>query len=410
MKRRYVQDECPKRPIKAVIFGNGAFSRGIWGRIFKEINKNEPVNCVMVRDNPAGETEYADNRYMLVLKGENGDKHGEIDFVEAVVDGYADFDSLSSLADRSEISTLLWTPEENTWTLKNGKLKNEKHNPLAQITMLLFRRFCLEMHGFTVVSAFNEDYNGDRLKEDIMKYASLRELGMDFINWLNFENRFVNTLVQNLPQGTKRDEMLYVYAENYMLFVADSNAGIIDSCVKHVDDIGEYYTMKRHIYGGALASSCAYALLHGVETLSGFMIRQKLAKHMSVAVFEEIIPSVHVNFETVQAYTMEMFDRFSSSANVVQWKKEAHNLAGKVADSIVPIIFEYMRINEKSPKHLVFALFCTIEYYRSFDTDDDFTELFDNRSTEEILKDKRIWNRDLSEFIAEISAYEEKMK
>lgn len=409
MKRRYVQDECPKRPVKAVIFGDNAFSRGVWGRIFKEINKNEPVNCVMVRDNPAGDTERADNRYVLVLKGENGDKHGEIDFVEAVVDGYTDFDSFSSLADEKEITTLLWSPEENSWTLKNGKLKNEKHNPLAQITMLLFRRFCLEMRGFTVVSAFDEDYNGDRLKEDIIKYASLRGLGMDFINWLNFENRFVNTVVQNLPQGTKREEMLYVYAENYMLFVADSDAGIIDSCVKHVEDIGEYYTMKRHIYGGALASSCAYALLHGVETLSGFMVRQKLAKHMSVAVFEEIIPSVHVNFETVQAYTMEMFDRFSSSANVVSWKKEAQNLAGKVAESIVPIISEYMRINEKSPKHLVFAIFCTIEYYRSFDVNDNFAELFD-KDTAEILKDKRIWGSDLSFLLPEITAYEEKMQ
>ena len=410
MKRRYVQDDCPKRPVKAVIFGDGAFSRGVWGRVFKEINKTEPVNCVMVRDNPAGETERADNRYILVIKGENGDKHSEIDFVEAVVDGYADFDALSSLADNKDITTLLWSPEENTWTLKNGKLKNEKHNPLAQITMLLFRRFCLEMSGFTVVSAFNEDFNGDRLKEDIVKYASLRGLGMDFVNWLNFENRFVNTLVQSLPQGTVRENMLYVYAENYMLFVTDTNAGIIDPCVKHVEDIGEYYTMKRHIYNGAIAASCAYALLHGVETLSGFMIRQKLAKHMSVAVFEEIIPSVHVNFETVQAYTMEMFDRFSSSANTVRWKNEAYNLAGTVADSLVSVIFEYIRINEKTPKHLVFALFCTIEYYRSFDVDDEYAELFNNRSTEEILKDTRIWGSDLSVLLPEVAAYEEKMK
>ncbi len=413
MKRRYIQDDCPKRPIKAVIFGDGARSRAIWGRILKEINRNGSVNAVMVRDNPAGENERADNRYRIVIKTENGEKKADIDCIKYNIDGYSDFDALSSLADNGETDTVLWSPAENSWTLKNGKLKNEQYNPLAQFTMLLFRRFCLEMHGFTVISATEEEFNGDRLKQDIIGYASLRGLGMDFINWLNFENRFVNTVVQNLPQGTKRDEQgLCVYAEGYMLFVCDRKTEFAASCknVQVTDSIEEYYALKKYVYDGALAVSCAYAVLHGVETLSGFMARQKLAKHTSVSVFEEIIPSLHVNFERVQIYAMETFDRFSNASCVLKWSSISENLAEKFAQSVVPIILEYIKINEKTPKHLVFALFCTVEYYRSVAGGDDYSHLFGDRSTEEILSDKRIWGEDLSFLTEEITSYEERMQ
>lgn len=413
MKRRYIQDDCPKRPIKAVIFGDGARSRAIWGRLLKEINKTDSVNAVMVRDNPAEENERADNRYRLVIKTENGEKKADIDCIKYNIDGYADFDKLSSLADNSETDTVLWSPNENSWTLKNGKLKNEQYNPLAQFTMLLFRRFCLEMHGFTVISATEEEFNGKKLKDDVIGYANLRGLGMDFINWLNFENRFVNTVVQNLPQGTKRDEQgLNVYAEGYMLFVCDRNTDFTSNCksVKVTDSIEEYYALKKYVYDGALTASCAYAILHGVDTISGFMTRQKLAKHMSVSVFEEIIPSLHVNFERVQIYAMETFDRFSNASCVLKWSSISKNLAEKFAECVVPIISEYVKINEKTPKHLVFALFCTVEFYRSVADSDNYTDLFADRSTEEILRDKRIWGTDLSFLTNEILSYEEKIQ
>ncbi len=412
MKRKNLQDESNKTPLKAVIFGDNVFSRSVCGRILYELNQTQSFNCTMVRDNPAGENERINKNYRIILKGAKGETECDINFVNDVIDGYADFDSLSSLADNKDISTVMWAPKENTWLLNNGKIKNEMHNPLAQLTMLLFRRFCLEMHGFTIIPMTDEDCNGDLLKKYVIEYSNVRELGMDFINWLNFENIFVNTVVQNIPQGENMtDRGFAVYAEKYLLFVMDRSDGFISESKNVVvqREIGEYYMLRKHIYNGAIASSCGYAMLHDIETVSSFMAKQKIAKHMTVSIFEEIVPTLHCNFEAVQVYSMDMLNRFSNNSCVVFWKDLAYNLAETFAKSIVPIIIEYVRINERNPKHLVFSLFCTIEFYRYFSPEDEYSKYFDDKTTEAILKDVRIWGEDLSFLLPEISAYEEKM-
>ena len=402
MKRKACE-EIKNRPIKVLQFGSGCLARGVWCRLLQEM---DDVNSVIVCDSPQNKSR--SNDFYLGLVSVSGETEQYINHVNSIINPYIEPDAISAFADNKEITTVLWAAENEEWILPNGKMKNDKTHCLAQITMFLFGRFCLEMHGVTVIPSTPFDFNGDRLKKQIIEYSSLRGIGMDFINWLNFEVVFINTSVECISQGVGEQNGKEKYiCEKYLKIVTDKNDGFISQSgyVSVEEDISVYYKLKRFVFEGALVSSCAYALLHDVETVSGFMMREKLAKHMTVSVFEEILPSLHLDFERAQVYAMEMLSRFENSYLALKWSDIAQKLIERFANVTVPVIIEYIRVHERVPKHLTFALFCTIQYYRVSDEENGIKEA----QLLEILKNDKLWGCDLSFLCEEIKKYEDKM-
>ncbi len=409
MKRKSLPDAFIERPLRIIQFGNGSFARGVLDRILQDANENgADANCVIVRDKPAERNLPQHNRYALVLKDIKRETTKDINCISSVIDPYDDYNTFSSLADNDQIKTIFWAPEEESWLLANGKIANDKSHPLYMLTMLLFRRFCLEMRGFTIIAATNGDFNGNRLKQEIIEFATMRQLGMDFINWLGFENTFINTYIQCRTQALSQEKTYSAMAEKYLLCVLSKADAILSkSSLVTVDgDIKSYYTINSFVYNGALAVSCAYALLHDIKTVDAFMNREKLVKHMTVSVFEEIIPALDVNFETLQVFTLDMLKRFENNFFPILWKDYAKGLGEKFTKYVVPIIRHYVNNERPTPKHLVFALFCTIQYYRAFEPDDDFCKKL--KESENVLADKALWGCSLTALSADIAAYEKR--
>ncbi len=409
MRKKVTVDEFVERSVRAVVFGDNRYSRSVWGRLLQGLNDNEltEANCVIVRDKQADKKARQFNRYALSFKRGAKESLMDINCVSMVIDPYSDYNSFSDLADNNGLTTILWAPEEKSWLMPDKKLKNDKNTPLAMLTMLLFRRFCQEKKGFDIISAMNEENNGEMLKNEIIGYASVRGLGMDFVNWLTMENRFINTFIETRVGAEVIDPVLCIDSEIYFLCVMDKRDRLISlsESVNINEELSAYYLLRRHIYEGALCSACAYALLHDVNTLDAFMLKEKLVRHMTVSVFEEIIPALDVNFETVQAYTVEMLQRFEDSSVTLFWRDYAEGLGTKLNESIIPLISRFKEIHERLPKHLVFSLFCTLKLYDVIDINDDFSkklkEARDHYST--------LWCEDITYLKEELQALEKKM-
>ena len=253
----------------------------------------------------------------------------------------------------------------------------------------------------------NEENNGEILKNEIIGYASVRGLGMDFVNWLTMENRFISTFVETRVGAETIDSALAIDSDIYFLCILDKRDRLLSllESVTVNQELSTYYLLRRHVYEGALCSACAYALLHDVDTLDAFMMKEKLVRHMTVSVFEEIIPTLDVNFETVQAYTVEMLQRFEDDSVTLAWRDYAENLGNKLNESIIPLISKFAEIHERLPKHLVFSLFCTLKLYDVIDINDDFSkklkEARDHYST--------LWCEDITYLKGDLEALEKKM-
>ncbi len=57
------------------------------------------------------------------------------------------------------------------------------------------------------------DYNGDALRELVLRYAQEWALGAEFIQWLDKANAFCSTLVDRIVTGYPRDEVAKLEAE-----------------------------------------------------------------------------------------------------------------------------------------------------------------------------------------------------
>ena len=412
MKKRSTVDEIPFRTEKAIIFGDNSFARSVPAKLIKRGNEKNifNFNAIMISDSPQATKEHRYNKYSLIYLRNGKEYVEEIDCISRIIDGYNEFDSVSALADSEDISTLIWTPVCKNWYLPDGKMTSDKHHLLYQLTMLLFRRFCLEEKGYEIISFTNEANNGEKLKSEIIEYSSLRGLGLDFINWLLMENKFISAFAECRTGVPVTSASLEIPNENYLLCLFDRRDQLLSKSkyVQCYDRLEEYYYLRKFVFEGALACTCGYALLHEVEALSDLFKKQKLVKHMTVSVFEEILPAIDVSFEIAQAYTVEMMERFSDPYIPLLWQEYSVNLGDKFRQYILPVIRSYYKIHEKLPRHLIFALFCTVETYKLYNIEDSFGKAL--KESSDILSDKSLWGEDLSYLREEYYYFENKLK
>lgn len=405
MKRKNTADADIARPVKLLLFGDSPRARALFPRLVQEADNRDElfVNLAMIRENPRETSESP--HYAVIVHEQKGDRKLPINCVSAIVDPFEENDPLETFAESAELTHLIFMPRSVTWRLSDGKMKNEKHHPLAQLTFFLFRRFCMEKRGFTCYYPVMLEENGKALKEEIAEYAALRGLDMDFINWLFLENTFVNCY---LDCFTPEDE---IACEGFSQFVLDRPDGLFagTGTVKTESDLAAWFFLEKRLKRAALCTSAAYALLHNVETVHDFMTRQKLARHMTVAVYEELIPSLLMNFETVQVYAMDMLNRFVNPSLRVFWKNYIENAVESYKETILPSLLLFTHRHERTPKHLVFSLFCILQLYRLDAVSDRYTDRLKSLTTAEILADSSLWGEDLSFLTEEITAYEARL-
>ena len=406
MKRKNTAEAGAARPVKLLLFGDSPRARALFPRLVQEAdNKDELfLNLAIIRENPAETPD--PSHYTVTVHEQKGDRLLPINCVSAVVDPFAENDPLEIYAESAELTHLIFMPRSVSWRLPDGKMKNEKHHPLAQLTFFLFRRFCMEKRGFTCYYPVMMEENGKALKEEIAEYAALRGLDMDFINWLFLENTFVNCF---LDCFTPENE---IACEGFCQFVLEQPDGLFSgtAAAKTESDLQTCFFLEKRLKRAALCTSTAYALLHNVETVHDFMTRQKLAKHMTVAIYEELIPSLLLNFETVQVYAMDMINRFVNPSLRVFWKNYAENAVETYKETILPSLLLFNHRHERTPKHLVFSLFCILQLYRLEAVSDRYSGRLKAMTTAQILADTSLWGEDLSFLTEEITAYEARLE
>lgn len=417
MRNKNSADPAGNRPVRLLQFGDNAFSRAFFGRLLQKANESGQAcaNSVIIRDEKAAKGQKQYNVYTVHAADKSEREDIRVDSVTRVLDPFTEYEQLLSLSDDANISVILWAPSTPI-TFSGEKMKKTPQNAAAQLTMLLFRRFCLERHGFIIVPTADTDNNGEELKNCIIRYSEHWKLGIDFINWLNLENTFCNTAAESLADSSSAGSgSLEIFTEKYLRLVISAKKDIRTQLpfrdqVLWTDDIQPYRTMKKRVYAAALTVSAAYAVLHDVETAADFTSRPRLVKHMTVSVFEEIVPTVDMNFEEIEIYALDTIRRLSNPYIKILWKDLLPGIAGKFTENVLPAFEEYQRQYQQLPKHLIFSLFCILQVYRIYDIRDSFSAVLSQEETPQILTHKELWGQDLSYLTEEIERYEARLQ
>lgn len=435
-------------PIKVIQYGEGNFLRAFVDYVIDKLNKKADFNAgvVVVQPLATGMIDMLneqDGLYNLFMKGvrksEEIQKKETISCIQKGLNPYEDYEEYLKLGEEESLEFVISnTTEAGIAFDEKDTLEGAPHNSFpAKLTALLYRRFqffeSASEKGLTIIPCELINFNADTLKEIILKYADLWNLGKDFVNWINQHNSFHNTLVDRIVPGypagdieTYEKELelkdkLIVSAEVFLLWVIEGDEKLkdkipfdkIDENIRVVRDMQPYRTRKVRILNGAHTSMVPFSIMYGNETVKETLDDEFTGEFVKETIFQEIIPTLSLPEEELVSFANEVLDRFRNPFIKHQLASIALNSISKFKVRVLPSLLTYYQEQNKLPIHLTFALACLIRFYgkqwkgKDLPVNDDDNIVVELKGiwqtddykeiSEKVLGKKEFWEKDLNE-------------
>ena len=418
----------PQRPVKVLQFGEGGFLRGFVDWMLQKLNEQNLWNgsVTVVQPIEKGLCDLLDAQnglYTHIIRGAEGVETSFVDVIDSTVQPYKDFAAYLKLAENPELRFIVSnTTEAGIAFDANDKITDTPPKSFpAKLTLFLKKRFELGLGGFIFLPCELIDRNGDNLKKTVLQYAELWNLGDGFVNWINTENVFCNTLVDRINTGFPKDEKIELeYADNlintsefFHLWVIETDydleaelpftkAGL--NVIVTKDALERYRTRKVRILNGAHTSMVCYALLEGIETVKDCMDDENMHAFLKSCLFDSIIPTLDLPKEELSDYAESVLTRFANPYIKHYLSSIVLNSVSKFKVRVLPSLLEYKNRFGNHPENLVFGFSKLIEFYKEGTPNDgaDIMEFMKNKSLKEILANTEFWGTDLSNLEEEI--------
>lgn len=418
---------------KIIQFGTGNFLRAFADYFIDKLNKDNLFDGKVVIVSPTNsktveKINSQQGKYNLYIRGISDNKEIcnriKIDSISRAINPYIDFDSYISLAQNSDFRYIISnTTEAGIIFSQDDKFNDRPAKSFpAKLTQLLFERYKLNLEGFIIFACELIDNNADVLKECVLKYAYLWQLGDDFTKWICNNNNFCNTLVDRIVTGYPKDEAQSLCeeigfddkfldtVESYHLWAIEGDfenelplkkAGLN---VIWTDDIKPYKKMKVRILNGSHTSLVFASLLCGISTVKQSLDDDDLHKFLNLCMFDYILPTLG-DTEENRAFANAVFERFANPYIKHMWKSISLNSVSKFNARVLPTIIDYINKNNAVPKPLAFSLACLIEYYKNNEVNDseNAVNYIRENNIENILLNTDIRDYDLSMLVETVN-------
>jgi len=413
---------------RIIQFGEGGFLRGFVDWMLQIVNEETDYegSVVVVQPIEKGMCDMltAQNcEYTHIIRGVEGVLEKKINVISRCVKPYEDWNAYLALAENPDFRFVVSN------TTESGIVYKEDDKPTdmppasfpAKVTLLLKRRYDLKLGGFVFLPCELIDKNGKNLRECVVKCAKNWGFEEDFIAWVENENVFCNTLVDRINTGYPKDEnidsddKMLNTSEYFHLWVVEGYDKLFDEIpfdkanlnVIVTNELEKYRTRKVRILNGAHTSMIPYAMLSGLETVKDCLEDEKMSAYLRRCVFDEIMPTLDLPKEELEAYASSVMERFANPYIKHYCSSIALNSVSKFKVRVLPSLEEYIVRFGKMPENLIFSFAQLINFYRTDMTNDaaDVTEFMKTASVEEILANTTLWDKDLSYLAEEVKKY-----
>jgi len=388
-------------PERIIQFGEGNFLRAFVDWQIDLLNEHTDLNAGVVIVRPIQSAfppslSTQDGLYTTIIRGlnEQGETVSESRLIRSVnreIDVYSQYDALLKLAHNPDMRFVF----SNTTEAGIGYHAGDKFDDApavsypAKLTRLLFERFShfngATDKGWIIIPCELIDYNGDALRELVLRYAQEWALPAAFIQWLNEANHFCSTLVDRIVTGYPRDEAAALEAElgyhdafldtaeHFYLFVIQGPAFLARELrldkyplnVLIVDDIKPYKERKVAILNGAHTALVPVAFLAGLDTVGEAMNDADICAFVEKAIYQEIIPVLDLPRDELESFASAVTGRFRNPYIRHQLLSIALNGMTKYRTRILPQLLAGQKVRGQLPSRLTFALAALIAFYRA---------------------------------------------
>ncbi|MDA5472770.1 tagaturonate reductase [Yersinia kristensenii] len=387
-------------PDKIIQFGEGNFLRAFVDWQIDLLNEHTDLNAGIVVIRPIDSDfppslSTQDGLYTAVIRGlnEQGEAVRESRLIRSVnreINIYRQFDEYLALAHDPNIRFMFSNTTEAgiAWNEADQFSDAPPSSFPAKLTRLLFERFehfaGAADKGWILLPCELIDYNGEALRELVLRYASHWQLPAEFTQWLTENNTFCSTLVDRIVTGYPRDEVAALQAElgyqdsfldtaeYFYLFVIQGPKELaqelrldkLDLNVLIVDDIKPYKERKVAILNGAHTALVPVAYLSGLDTVGQTMDDAQISRFVEKTITEEIVPVLDLPKDELLSFSQAVLSRFRNPFIQHQLLSIALNGMTKFRTRILPQLLAYQQQQGKLPPRLTFSLAALIAFYR----------------------------------------------
>lgn len=387
-------------PERIIQFGEGNFLRAFVDWQIDLLNEHTDLNSGVVVVRPI-ETSFPpslstqDGLYTTIIRGlnEKGEAVSDARLIRSVnreISVYSEYDEFLKLAHNPEMRFVFSNTTEAGISYHAGDKFDDAPavSYPAKLTRLLFERFShfngAQDKGWIIIPCELIDYNGDALRELVLRYAQEWALPEAFIQWLDQANSFCSTLVDRIVTGYPRDEVAKLEeelgyhdgfldtAEHFYLFVIQGPKSLATELrldkyplnVLIVDDIKPYKERKVAILNGAHTALVPVAFQAGLDTVGEAMNDAEICAFVEKAIYEEIIPVLDLPRDELESFASAVTGRFRNPYIKHQLLSIALNGMTKFRTRILPQLLAGQKANGTLPARLTFALAALIAFYR----------------------------------------------
>lgn len=387
-------------PTKIMQFGEGNFLRAFVDWQIDQLNEQTDLNAGITVIRPIDFDGLPllndqDGLYTTVIRGidESGAPVEHTRLIRSVNDEipvYQNFDQFLSLAKEPQLQFIFSnTTEAGIAFNAEDQLGDQPASSFpAKLTQWLLTRYkhfsgALDK-GLFIIPCELIDYNGEKLKEIVLRYCDIWQLESSFIDWVNEANTFCSTLVDRIVTGHPREEhqalqdkvgyndQFMVTGEYFYLFVIQGPESLrqalrLDQCnlnIKIVDDIRPYKERKVAILNGAHTAMVPLAYLAGIETVGETMTDELMAGYVESLIFREIIPALDLPKPELESFAHDVIKRFQNPYIKHQLISISLNSMTKFATRLLPQLLKQIEKTGQVPKLMSLALAAQCLFYR----------------------------------------------
>lgn len=386
-------------PEKVLQFGEGNFLRCFVDWMFNELNKKADFNGSVVVVQPIDKgmvnlLNEQDGLYTLYLRGLKNGKpestHETINIISRGINAYEEFDTYLKTAEIPTMRYVISNTTEAGIAYEDSDLPSAtppKSYP-AKLAVWLYHRYVTfngdATKGMHIIPCELIEKNADNLKRIILKLSEKWGYEAAFIEWLQTACTFSNTLVDRIVPGYPRERIPEITAElgyedkqvvegePFHLWVIEAPEELqkelpfpsIGLNVLYVKDVTPYRTRKVRILNGVHTTLVPVAYLYGIDTVREAIEHPVVGKFIKDALFKEIIPTLDLPEEELQAFASAVLDRFRNPFIKHLLMSISLNSWSKFETRVLPSILEYKKRKGVIPTHLAFSLAATIVFYK----------------------------------------------